>query len=176
MQSVCLSGFAQRTRICLKLKNIPFELTELDLTKPMPEGFLALNPLGQVPVIQHRGIVLNESSIINDYLEDVFPTPAVFPSTPYKKAISRILIDYCNHEFVPHLYRLLMNQAREKDAELTESALKTWRWVDEQLVRHNPEGSYFFDEEGFGIAELSYAPFFQRYCLNAYYRYFVIPE
>lgn len=176
LYSMAICPFAQRTRILLKLKNIPFDLTEMEPTRKMPDWFLRLNPLRQVPVIQHAGIVLNESSVINEYLEDVFPTPGIFPALPYQRAICRIMIDYCNHEFVPQLYRLLMNQARERDGELTENALKTWRWIDDFLRRHNQDGTYLFDEEGFGMAELSYGPFFQRYCLNEYYRYFALPE
>lgn len=176
LYSMAICPFAQRTRILLKFKNIRFELTEMDSTRRMPDWFLKLNPLGQVPVIQHDGIILCESSVINEYLEDVFPTPRVFPATPYRKAICRIMIDYCNHEFVPQLYRLLMNQSREQDGELTENALKTWRWIDDLLMRHNPDGTYLFDEDGFGMTELSYGSFFQRYCLNEYYRYFKVPE
>jgi len=176
LYSMAICPFAQRTRILLELKGILFELTEMESTRQMPDWFLKINPLGQVPVIQHDGIVLNESSIINEYLEEVFPIPRIFPSAPYKRAICRIMIDYCNHEFVPRMYRLLMNQAREKDRELIEDALKSWHWVNDFLLRHNPDGTYLFDECGFGMAELSYASFFQRYCLNEYYRYFTIPQ
>lgn len=176
LYSMAICPFAQRVRILLRLKDIQFELSEMELTRRMPDWFLKLNPLGKVPVIQHAGIVLDESSIINEYLEDVFPVPRVFSATPYRKAICRIMIDYCNREFVPQMYRLLMNQARERDRELTEDALSTWRWIDEFLMRHNPDGTYLFDGDGFGMAELSYGSFFQRYCLNEYYRYFKVPE
>lgn len=176
LYSIAVCPFAQRTRILLKLKGVPFQLTEIDITKPRPDWFLKLNPLGQVPVIEHRDIVLNESSVINEYLEEIFPQPAVFPSSPYRKARCRILIDYCNHEFVPAMYRLLMNQERSKDCGLTDKALGTWRWTNDFLLRHNSDGVYLFDEDGFGIAELSFAPFFMRYCLNEYYRYFQLPD
>lgn len=176
LYSIAVCPFAQRTRILLKRKGVPFQLTEIDITKPRPDWFLELNPLGQVPVIEHRGAVLNESSVINEYLEEVFPEPAVFPPSPYRKAQCRILIDYCNHEFVPVMYRLLMNQDRSKDRELTEKALATWRWTNDFMLLHNPGGVCLFDEDGFGIAELSFAPFFMRYCLNEYYRYFQLPD
>lgn len=176
LYSMAICPFAQRTRILLNMKNINFDLTEMDSTRRIPDWFLKLNPLGQVPVIRHDGVILNESSVINEYLEECFPIPRLFPPTPYQKALCRILIDYCNHEFIPKLYHLLMNQRRERDEELINHALKTWRWVNDFLVHHNPDGMYLFDEEGFGIAELSYGPFFQRYCLNAYYRFFEVPE
>lgn len=176
LYSMAICPFAQRTRILLKLKGVEFDLVEMDPTRRMPDWFLRLNPLGQVPVIRHAGIVLNESSVINEYLEEVVSSPSIFSASPHRKAICRIAIDYCNHQFVPQMYRLLMNQARERDGELTENVLKTWRWADDFLMRHNPDGTYLFDEAGFGMAELSYGPFFQRYCLNQYYRHFELPE
>ncbi|QKT03979.1 glutathione S-transferase family protein [Ectothiorhodospiraceae bacterium 2226] len=174
--SIAVCPFAQRTRILLRLKDIPFELHELDLTRPSDPDFLALNPSGQVPVIVHQGKVLNESSVINEYLEDVFPAPPVFPSDPYKKAVARALIAYCNEQFIPAMYTLLMNQNPARDAQLTDQALETWARVDALLMRHNPEGTWLWDDSGFGMAELSYATFFQRYCLNAYYRGFELPN
>lgn len=168
--------FAQRARIMLELKKLKFELIEIDLSSPRPDWFLRINPLGQVPVIVHGESVLNESSIICEYLEDAFEEPRTFSRDPYKRALSRILVDYCNQKFMPALYRLLMNQDREKDAKLREEALATWKFIDEFLTRHNPEGVYLDDDAGFSLAEVNIAPFFVRYCLNEYYRGFSLPE
>lgn len=172
--SIAVCPFAQRTRIVLGLKGVLFDLTEIDITKPRPDWFLKLNPLGQVPVIRHAGRVLNESSVINEYLEDVFPEPRVFPADPYRRAQSRILIDHLNSVFVPAMYSLLMNQDPGKHAALVGKALASWRWLDTFLTRHNPDGTWLWD--GFSMADLSAAPFFMRWCLNAYFRGFVLPQ
>lgn len=174
--SIAVCPFAQRTRILLRLKDIPFELREIDLTRPPDREFLALNPSGQVPVIVHEGRVLNESSVINEYLEDLFPDPPVFPADPYRRGVARALIAYCNEQFIPAMYALLMNQDPARDRDLTHKALATWARVDALLSLHNPDGTWLWDESGFGMAELSYATFFQRYCLNAYYRGFELPN
>lgn len=171
--SIAVCPFAQRSRMVLKLKGVPFALTEIDITRPRPAWFLELNPLGQVPVIRHQGRVLNESSIINEYLEEIFPAPRVFPADPYRRAQSRILIDRVNQSFVPAMYGLLLNQDPARHAELMEKALASWRWLDEFLMRHNPDGTWLWDE--FGMADLSVAPFFQRYCLDEHYRGFALP-
>ncbi len=176
LYSMAVCPFAQRARIALRLKGVEFGLTQLEIRGPLPDWFLQLNPQGQVPVLLHEGRPLNESSVIVEYLEDILPSPRIFPADPYQRALARILIDYCNQQFVPKMYRLLMNQERDKDGELTQQALETWRWVNDFLVRHNPEGTWFSDEDGFGAADLSYAPFFMRYCLNSYYRYFEVPR
>lgn len=172
--SIAVCPFAQRTRMVLALKDVPFRLTEIDITKPRPDWFLAMNPLGQVPVIRHRGQVLSESSVINEYLEEVFPTPRVFPSDPYRRAQSRILIDQLNQSFVPAMYTLLLNQDPVRHGELMQKAQAAWRWLDAFLSRHNPDGIFLWEE--FGMADLSAAPFFQRWCLNDHYRGFRLPE
>lgn len=171
--SIAVCPFAQRTRIVLGLKGIPFDLTEIDITRPRPDWFLTLNPLGQVPVIRHAGRVLNESSVINEYLEDVFPDPRVFPADPYRRAQSRILIDHLNTAFVPAMYTVLMNQDPAKHAGLMDKALASWRWLDAFLTRHNPDGTWLWDE--FGMADLSAAPFFMRWCLNDWFRAWTLP-
>ncbi len=172
--SIAVCPFAQRTRILLTMKGVPFELTEIDITRPRPDWFLAMNPLGQVPVIRHQGRVLNESSVIGEYLDEVFPAPRAMPADAHQRAQSRILIDRLNQAFVPAMYTLLMNQDPARHAGLMENALEGWRWLDAFLMRHNPDGTWLWD--GFGMADLSAAPFFQRYCLNEHFRGFALPD
>jgi len=176
LYSMAVCPFAQRARIMLALKGVEFSLTEIDITRPRPAWFLEINPLGQVPVIRHEGKLLNESSVICEYLEDAFPEPKVASRDPYRKALGRILADHCNQKFVPAMYRLLLNQDRAQDAKLTEEALSSWRWVNDFLDKHNPGGTYLHDGDGFALAEVNFAPFFMRYCLNEYYRGFRLPD
>jgi glutathione S-transferase len=79
--SVAGCPYAQRTRILLSIKNIDARLIELDLSKKRPDWFLAINPAGKVPAERP----LNESSVINEYLQEVFPDPSVFAADPYQK-------------------------------------------------------------------------------------------
>jgi glutathione S-transferase len=83
--SVAACPYAQRTRILLGIKNIEAKLVELDLSKKRPDWFLAINPAGKVPAIVHAGKPLNESSVINEYLEETFPDPPMFPPIPIKR-------------------------------------------------------------------------------------------
>lgn len=72
--------YAQRTRFMLTEKGVPFSLTEIDL-RNKPAWFKDVSPYGKVPVIRHRGQVIYESAIINEYLEEVFPEPPLMPGT-----------------------------------------------------------------------------------------------
>lgn len=172
--SIAVCPFAQRSRILLRLKEVPFELTEIDITKPRPDWFLALNPAGQVPMIDHDGHVLPESSVINEYLDEVFPARPVFPPDPYRRALARIFIRHVDETFVPAMYRLLMSQDDASQERRRQVALASWRWLDSFLTRHGQDGPWLF--ERFGIAEIAIAPFFMRYVLNSWFRAFELPE
>lgn len=86
----------QRTRVVLYEKNIAYETIPVDLVKKeqkRPE-FLKMNPYGKVPVLVDGDTILYESCIINEYLEDKYPTPPLLPSDPGWRAKIRIGIDY----------------------------------------------------------------------------------
>jgi glutathione S-transferase len=53
--------------------------------------FLRLNPLGKVPVLEHDGLILPESTVIAEYLEDTFPTPSLRGGTPQEAARVRLV-------------------------------------------------------------------------------------
>ena len=171
--SVAACPYAQRTRILLGIKNIDAKLIELDLSKKRPDWFLAINPAGKVPAIVHDGRPLNESSVINEYLEEIFPDPPVFPADAYQKAFSRILIDTCNNSFTTNMYRLLMEQDSARRPRIEAAANKDWVWLNGMLTRLGPDRDFPFG--GFGMAELTYAPFFKRYALNEYFWGYTIP-
>jgi glutathione S-transferase len=171
--SVAAFPYAQRTRILLGIKNIDAELVELDLSKERSDWFLAINPAGKVPAIVHAGKPLNESSVINEYLEETFPNPPVFPTDPYQKAFSRILIDYCNNSFTTNMYRLLMEQDPTKRPRIEVAVNRDWVWLNDMLTRLGPDRDFPFGR--FGMAELTYAPFFERYALNEYFWGYAIP-
>ena len=61
--------------IPLKEKGLAFESVYVDLHKfeQHEPWFVAINPEGQVPVLDHDGAIITQSSVINEYLEDAFP-------------------------------------------------------------------------------------------------------
>ncbi len=88
------STAAQKVRIALAEKKLPWESRYVDpaLNKRQqhdPE-YLKLNPRGLVPTLVHDGRVVRESQVILEYLEDVFPTPALRPADPYERARMRL--------------------------------------------------------------------------------------
>jgi glutathione S-transferase len=85
-----LSPYASRVRIAIYAKNLPVEI----VTPPggtASAEYKKLNPTGKVPALEVDGLVIPESEVINEYLEDRFPSPALRPVDPAARARMRLL-------------------------------------------------------------------------------------
>lgn len=96
---------SMKVLICLKEKGLDFVSRYVDLLRfeqHDPE-FVRLNPNGQVPVLVHEGEVITESTVINEYLEDVFPEPRLRPRDAVARARMRIWSKFVDEYFCPAL-------------------------------------------------------------------------
>ena len=117
----------QRVKVVLAEKNLPYEIVPVDLTKKEQKApeYLKMNPYGKVPVLADDSTVLYESLIINEYLEEKYPSPALMPKDPAKKAKARILTDYGMAHFDSPYQKLrmeLMKDAKEQSQPIIEGA------------------------------------------------------
>ncbi len=81
-----------KSLIPLKEKGLEFKSVYVDLHKfeQHEPWFVAINPEGQVPVLDHDGTLVTHTTVINEYLEDAFPaTPPLRPADPVGKARMR---------------------------------------------------------------------------------------
>jgi len=86
------SPCARRVRIVLLEKGLRWTTRLVDLTKmeqKRPE-YLELNPNGVVPTLVHGHRVIYESNVITEYLDDVFPTPPLYPTDPWERAQAKM--------------------------------------------------------------------------------------
>ncbi|NCY26673.1 MAG: hypothetical protein EBX37_18140, partial [Alphaproteobacteria bacterium] len=83
-----------KVRMVLAEKGLAWESRHVDLFAfaNLSAGFLALNPAGVVPVLRHAGLVLPESSVINEYLDEVFPSPSLVPQAAGERAAMRVWV------------------------------------------------------------------------------------
>ena len=72
--------------------------------------YLKIYPIGKIPSLEVDGLVFGESEVINEYLEDRFPTPSLLPGTPNERAKSRTLSRFHDLYLDPPL-RALVAQA-----------------------------------------------------------------
>ena len=86
------SSASRRVRFTLEEKELPYDSILLDLFKfeqHSPE-YLRLNPNGWVPTLIHNGRPIIESSIICEYLDEVFPDHSLRPDDPHALARMRV--------------------------------------------------------------------------------------
>lgn len=91
LYSASLCPYAQRVRIVLEEKAMEHQMLEVDLRKK-PEDLADLNPYNQVPTLVDRELVIYESNIINEYLDERFPHPPLMPVDPISRAKARLLM------------------------------------------------------------------------------------
>ena len=81
-----------KSMVPLKEKGLGYESVYVDLHKfeQHSEWFVAINPEGQVPVLDHDGTIITQTTVINEYYEDAFPdTPPLRPNDPVGNARMR---------------------------------------------------------------------------------------
>lgn len=96
---------SMKVLLCLKEKNIEFVSHYVNLLRfeqHSPE-FVRINPNGQVPVLIHDGEILTESSVINEYLDEVFPQVPLKPDSAAERARMRIWTKFVDEYFMPAL-------------------------------------------------------------------------
>jgi glutathione S-transferase len=89
-----LCPYVQRAVIALKEKGVDFERIDIDLANK-PDWFLALSPLGKVPLLKVGDDVIFESAVITEYLEDT-QLPPLHPADPVRRAEHRAWIEFAS--------------------------------------------------------------------------------
>lgn len=108
-----------RVLLALEYKRIEYNsrLLNASTKEHKTDQFLALNPRGQVPVIQHGDCVVRESLAILHYLDQVFPQPGLFGATPIESAQTwQWLMDF-EGSLRPQLAQVASIVFRQKTAE-----------------------------------------------------------
>jgi len=142
--------YCARVRIVLAEKRIEYETVVIDLDD-RPAWIYEKNPLGRVPVLEEDTFVLAESAVVNEYLEDRYPEPALWPADPGERALGRMLVFRFDELSRPY-YALRRGEggaAESFDAALAE--------LDGLL-----EGQPFLSGREFGLADVAYVPWILR--------------
>ncbi|HEY0464442.1 MAG TPA: glutathione S-transferase family protein [Polyangiaceae bacterium] len=161
--------FAHRTRLVLAEKRLDFELVEIDLQNK-PAWFHTVSSYGKVPALQHGQVRVVESAIVNEYLDEVFPEPALLPKDPGERATARIWIDYANTRFVPAWGALLRGQTEAERSSARTSLLESLEYIETQgLEKNSGDGPFWFGAKP-SLVDLSFYPWFERWPALEHYR------
>ena len=142
--------YCARVRIVLAEKGVEYETVVIDLDD-RPAWIYEKNPLGKVPVLEEGEFLLPESAVIDEYLEERYPEPALWPADPSERALGRLLVFRFDELSKPYYaVRRGENAARERlDAEL--------RKLDAIL-----EARPFLTGRDYGLADIAYVPWILR--------------
>lgn len=153
-----LCPFVQRSVITLLHKNIPFDITYIDLAEP-PAWFLEISPFGKVPALRVDGeTVLFESAIINEFIDEVTPG-AMSPEDALLRAKNRGWIQF-GEQCIVDQYQLTTAKDEATWDEVLDRAHRNLAKVEAQLG----EGPYF-NGAALSLVDAAFAPLFMRYAL-----------
>ena len=146
--------FSHRCRIVLFEKGMDFQVIDVDLFNK-PEDIAVINPYNRVPVLVDRDLVLYESNIINEYIDERFPHPQLMPPDPIMRARARQLLHTFELELFSHI------EALEKNPK---GADKERAHVRDQLTQLAPiftKQKFLLGEE-FSMLDVAIAPLLWR--------------
>ena len=163
------SPFGWKVRMVLEEKKVPYRLVVPE-NKSEDPAFLRLNPFRLTPVLElENGATIYESTVINEYLEDAFPEPAMLPKDPLERARIRMIEDTTDQyvyaafrdfrmaqfEYAPPF--LVRKKANEVDHKLLEASRIR---LHEHLTRLESDlaGRTYFGDAMFSLADAALAP------------------
>jgi RNA polymerase-associated protein len=147
--------FCHRARLVLAEKGISAEIVYVDPADP-PDDFMELNPYGNLPSMVDRDLVLYNSGIIMEYLDERFPHPPLHPMDPVSRAKSRVIVYRLEQDW----YTLLddSNHASDKKAAKSKKMLRESLIGAASIFAAKP---YFMGDE-FSLIDCALAPLLWR--------------
>ncbi len=102
LYSTITCPYSHRCRIVLHEKDMDFQVIDVD-PNSKSEDLALISPYGKAPVLVERDLVLYESNIINEYIDDRFPHPQLMPADPVMRARARLLLYRFEQELFNHI-------------------------------------------------------------------------
>ena len=147
-----LCPFVHRSLILLNEKGADYKITYIDLANK-PEWFLKISPLGKVPLLKVNGEVLFESSVINEFLDELI-SPSLHPTDILIKAKQRAWV-----EFSSTLVFDMINWVKTSNADDFNKAKQVFE-SKLHMIEQELQGAFF--GECFQLVDIAFAPILVR--------------
>jgi len=145
--------YSQRVRIVLAEKGVSCDLEEFTAAT-VPAELADVNPYNSLPTLLDRELVLYDSKVIMEYLDERFPHPPLLPVYPVARAQSRLWMQRLQKDWCPMVDRLMRGEGSDEDA----------KELGQSLTGIAPifgEMPYFMSEE-FTLTDCCLAPILWR--------------
>jgi len=163
-----LSPYVRKVLVCLETKGIPYEV---DPIVPFygNDQFKQISPLRRIPVLIDDNGAISDSTVICEYLEERFPTPALLPADAATRARARWLEEYADSRmgdvFIWRMYNEVVIKKyvwqQEPDQAVLQHAINTEAPdILDYLEARLPESGFIFGQ--LSIADIAIASFFRN--------------
>ncbi|MBD3649153.1 MAG: glutathione S-transferase N-terminal domain-containing protein [Pseudomonadales bacterium] len=149
--------YSQRVRLVLAEKGVAVEIVDVDPAH-MPEDLVDLNPYNSLPTLVDRDLVLYESMVIMEYLDERFPHPPLLPVYPVARAQSRLLVYRIERDWCGNVDTIVAGRSKDTVIDRCRKELR------ESLIAIAPvfsEKPYFMSDE-FTLVDCCVAPILWR--------------
>lgn len=147
---------SHRTRLVLSEKNINIDIASVDGPE-LPEDLMDLNPYHTMPTLVDRDLVLYDSRVIIEYLDERFPHPPLMPVDPVTRAQFRLALFRIETDW----YQLAEQFELDGDRKLSSKSRKMLRESILASVDLFAAKQYFLSDE-FSLVDCSIAPILWR--------------
>ncbi len=147
---------SHRTRLVLAEKNINIDIANVE-GPDLPEDLMDLNPYHTVPTLVDRDLVLYDSRVIIEYLDERFPHPPLMPVDPVTRAQFRLALFRIENDWYP-LAEQFDNDSERKQAGKSRKMLRESILASADLF----SAKQFFLNDEFSLVDCSIAPVLWR--------------
>ena len=149
--------YSQRVRLVLAEKGVAVEIIDVDPAH-IPEDLTDLNPYNSLPTLIDRELVLYQSQVIMEYLDERFPHPPLLPVYPVARAQSRLFVHRIQRDWCTAVDTIMAGKSKDTVIDRARKELR------ESLVTIAPifDGKPFFMSEEFTLVDCCVGPILWR--------------
>ena len=149
--------YSQRVRLVLAEKGVAVEIIDVDPAH-IPEDLTDLNPYNSLPTLIDRELVLYQSQVIMEYLDERFPHPPLLPVYPVARAQSRLFVHRIQRDWCTAVDTIMAGKSKDTVIDRARKELR------ESLVTIAPifDGKPFFMSEEFTLVDRCVGPILWR--------------
>ena len=148
--------YSHRVRIVLAEKGVSVDVVEVEPNQ-IPPDIAEFNPYNSLPILHDRDLVLYESKVMMEYLDERFPHPPLLPVYPIARAQSRLWIHRIEKDWTP-LVDLILRNSNKSKVDLAAKELKEGLLSIGPIFNEMP----FFMSEEFTLVDCCLAPILWR--------------
>ncbi len=149
--------YSQRVRLVLAEKGVTVEIIDVE-PGSLPEDLAGLNPYNSLPTLIDRDLVLYESTVIMEYLDERFPHPPLLPVYPVARAERRLFVHRIQKDWCGYVDNIVAGRSKDTVIDKSRKELKESLMAIAPVFSAKP---YFMSDE-FTLVDCCVAPILWR--------------